>query len=246
MNKQDVIVTAFACGGKMKCRKEAEKFKEPPIILNVPGGSIEGFVKTAQTFRAKNSVLDNFFASRRELKKIQPRRVCIVSFSDGDAWTTSVLRANKDIKRIDTAIVMDGVHTHNLKAWIDFAKLAAVGENAPKLWLAHTQLTKKTNAKIVEKVNNTNNQQIIIPDYIKNAQIENSISVYSKTERPKHKLYHIDPLCSFESFGNVARFEYDGNKEQDQIYNAQYTQPRFWQWLREIWADPTTGVFWSN
>ena len=256
MEERDIIVAAFACGGKMKCRNEAEKFSEPPLVINVPGGSSAGFTKTAQTFRAQNSVLDNFFASRREMKKIKPRRVCIVSFSAGWAWTTGVLRAKKDIERIDTVIVMDGIHTPSLNAWFDFATLAAQGgNNSPKLWLVHTQIkppfvsAKTTNTKIIDTARERvgdDTPEIAIPDYIWDAQIENSpISIYSKIEKPRHKLYHTDPLETFEHVGNVARFEYTGGKAQDHIYNAQYTQPRFWQWLREVWANSTSGVFFN-
>jgi len=253
MAERDVIIAAFACGGKMNCKAESKKFKEIPIIINVPGGSSSGFKKTAQAFRAKNSILNQFLLSRKELKNVKIRRVCLLSFSAGWAWSTEVLRAKKDLERIDTVIVMDGIHTPNLKAWNAFAGLASIGGlNAPKLWMAHTQIkppfisAKTTNSKIMGTLYSENTTGMTIPEYIWKAELENTpISVYSKIESPKNKLYHKDPLLTFEHIGNAARFEYEGGRAQDHIFNAQYTQPRFWRWLREVWTDPEHGVHWE-
>lgn len=255
MEKKDVIIAAFACGGKMKCTKEAEKFADPPVIINVPGGSSSGFRATAQSYRKNNTVLENFLNAK--LKKATPRRICLVTFSAGWAWATDVLKAPKDVDRIDTIIVMDGIHTRNLNSWVNFANRAALGgDDAPKLWMAHTQIkppfvsTKITNTTIIDTVRATvgnDTPEMPIPEYIWSANIENPpISIYSKIERPRRKLYHIDPLYTFEHVGNVARFEYDGGRAQDHIYNAMYAQPRFWQWLRAIWKNPNQGVFWKK
>ena len=236
----------------MNCKKEAEKFAEPPVVLMVPGGSSSGFRKTALNFKSNNSILDSFFASK--LTKVKPRRVCLVSFSAGWAWSTEVLRAKKDIDRVDSTIVMDGIHTSNLNAWYSYAEKAAVGGlDSPKLWLAHTQIkpkyvsTKTTNTKIIDHARSTvsNSELLTIPAYVWDVTLESPISVYSKIERPKTKIYHTDPLGSFESIGNVARFEYEGNRAQDHIYNAHYVQPRFWNWLRDLWSNPKSGIFWE-
>lgn len=250
MEERDVIVSAFNCGGKMSCKKEAEKFKEPPLTLNVPGGSSSGFRATASQYRAKNSVLDNFFAKNN----VKPRRVCLISFSAGWAWTTEVLRAKLDVPRIDTIIVMDGIHTPSLAGWYSYAELAAKGgKDAPKLWMAHTQIkppfvsAKTTNTKIVDHVSTCGTNDVItIPSYIALAKLDSPVRVYSNIEKPKYKMFHKDPLTEMQAIGNVVRFEYEGGRAQDHIYNAQYTQPRFWQWLRETWKDKGTGVFWSK
>lgn len=241
MDKRDVIVAAFACGGKMKCKKEAEKFSEAPLVINVPGGSVSGFVETAKMFRSKNSILNNFFASHN----IKPRRVCLIGFSDGWSWITQILRAKKDVNRIDTIITLDSAHTPNLRAWNEFAKLAGKGGiKAPKLWMAHTQTKSPPNVKILKSIN-SNAREIIVPDYIKNAQIEKSpVSVYCKAEKPRYKLFHSDPLYSIEIIGNAVRFEYEGNTGQDHTYLAHYVQPRFWRWLKDIWNNPKNGVLW--
>jgi hypothetical protein len=253
MDERDVIVSAFNCGGKMSCTKEAEKFAEPPLTLNVPGGSSSGFRATASQYRANNSVLDGFFTKH----KVKPRRVCLISFSAGWAWTTEVLRAKLDIPRIDTIIVMDGIHTPSLAGWFSYAELAAKGGNkAPKLWMAHTQIkppfvsAKTTNTKIIDHARATvpegEKNLLTIPSEVWGVRLEKSITVYSKIENPKNKIYHEDPLASFEQIGNIARFEYEGNRAQDHIYNAQYAQPRYWEWLRRIWKDKDAGVRWEQ
>jgi len=253
--KRDVIVAAFACGGKMNCKKEADAFAEPPLVINVPGGSSSGFTQTAQSYRRKSSILENFLLAKMPAK-YEPRRICMITFSAGWAWSTQVLRTNKDPDRIDTVIVMDGIHTRSLKAWENFAIMAGRGgDDAPKLWMAHTQIkppfvsAKKTNTNIIDTARaavGDDTPELAIPNYIWDAELKNApISVYSKIERPTTKLYHKDPLDTFEHVGNVARFEYEGGRAQDHIYNAQYTQPRFWQWLRELWSDSTRGVFWD-
>lgn len=252
MERKDIIITAFSCGGKMKCKKEAETFKEPPIVLSVPGGSEEGFIQTARDFRAKNSILDSFLKSKLK-NNIQPRRICLVSFDIGWAWTTQILRSKRDIGRIDTIIVIDGIHTTSLKAWIDFArKTAKGGDQSPKLWLAHTQgklkrsvSAKTTNAKIFRQARPKSSGMTVatVPDYIFCvSKFQKPITVYSKDETPKRKIYHSDPLDCYEQHGNLVRCEYEGNTKQDHIYAAQYVQPRFWRWLRDMWYNINTGV----
>jgi len=253
MDERDVIVSAFNCGGKMSCKKEAEKFAEPPLTLSVPGGSSSGFRTTASQYRAKNSVLKNFFAKH----KVKPRRVCLISFSAGWAWTTEVLRAKLDVPRIDTIIVMDGIHTSALTGWYNYAELAAKGgKDAPKLWLAHTQIkppfvsAKTTNTKIIDHaravVPEGEDNLLAIPGEVWGVRLDEPIRVYSKIESPKYKTYPEDPLEAFEQIGNVARFEYEGGRAQDHIYNAQYAQPRYWEWLRRIWKNKNAGVRWEQ
>jgi hypothetical protein len=83
---------------------------------------------------------------------------------------------------------------------------------------------------------------ITIPTYVWDVDLEKPISIYSKIERPKTKIYHDDPLHTYEAVGNVVRVEYEGGKAQDHIYNAQYAQPRYWEWVRNLWKDPNYGV----
>lgn len=247
MDSKDVIISAFACGGKMNCAQEAAKFKDPPVVLTVPGGSSSGFVATANQHRRQNSILNSF------LKSVKPRRVCLLSFSAGWAWSTEVLKATLDLPRIDTVMVMDGIHTPNLAPWFEFAKRAGKGgSNNPKLWMAHTQIkppfvsSKITNQKITDfaKQNSPEGLDNLItaPEYITFAQLQEPISIFSNIENPKTKVFQKDTLVEFEQVGNVVRFEYEGSRAQDHIYNAQYVQPRFWEWLRNIWDDVDEGI----
>lgn len=246
---QDVIVSSFACGGKMKCSKEIEAFSEPPALISVSGGSIDGFVETAQSYNKNDSILDGFLSAK--LKGIVPRRICLVSFSDGWSWISSVLKCKKDIDRIDTIIVVDGIYTFN-KCWVDFANKAAKG-NSPKLWLAHCSrkvdncVTPKTTNNRIYNAANTNGKGAKIPTYILNVELEKiPTTIYSKDEIPRHKLYHEDTLIQAKSKGNLVLLSYDGDKIQDQIYLQQYVQPRLWRWLREIWTDPDVGVCFTD
>lgn len=246
---KDIIITAFACGGKMKCQEEAAKFADPPLVINVPGGSQTGFRNTAQKYRKNNTILDNFL--KNYAKDVTPRRICLVSFSAGWSWSTEVLRAPADPARIDTVLVMDGIHTRSLDCWFNYAELCL--KTDAKLFLAHTQIkppfisSTATNTNIINHAREigTNKDPITIPEYIWDVTLESPISVYSNIENPKTKTYSKDPLDSFEAVGNVARFEYEGGKAQDHIYNAHYTQPRFWNWIRNLWANPDYGVKYS-
>ncbi len=263
--ERDIIVTALSCGGKMNCKKEAALFREPPIIVSVPGAasgttldSVDGFIRTAKIYRAHNSVLDGFFAARNELSAVRPRRVCLVGFSAAWSWITAVLKASGDRGRIDAVLMLDGPNTSGLKAWTDYAELAAKGGRAaPKLWLAHPNKpsattfisSQNTSTRIIRTARHTDNAAfglehgLKIPDFIVNtADIAFPISVFSKAETPTKKIYHKDPIVACESVGNVVRLAFEGDTIQDSIYIAQYVQPRFWQWLRQLWEDPSAGV----
>ena len=233
----------------MSCKTESEKFKDPPYLITVPGGSSSGFRKTGMKYKKNNSILDNFLKAKA--KNIKPRRICMITFSAGWAWSTEVLRTKLDPARIDTVVVMDGIHTRSLDGWYRFAELALRGgPNGPRLFMAHTQIkppfvsSKTTNTKIIDSARSKANKNylITIPTYIWDADLEKPVSIYSKIENPKTKIYHDDPIDTFEAVGSIARVEYKGGKAQDHIYNAQYTQPRFWHWLRDLWADPNSGV----
>lgn len=249
MESRDIIISANACGGKMKCKAEAEKFDSPPVVLTVPGGSADGFRKTAQAHRRKHSVLDNFLSvmlGRKGLaKKVKPRRVCLISLGDGWTWISQVLQAKRDADRIDTVLVMNGASAS--KAWLDFAVRAEPDPNAPKLWLVHNQIKKVEPAnKRIMSVIKARNIRAVAPVSLNVTSYELfPIRVYSKTETPKTKFYHHDPLMEVDRAGNAARYEYGGHTVHDELYIAHYVQPRFWHWLRELWKAPDYGVFYT-
>lgn len=211
-------------------------------MINVPGGSVDGFVKTAAKYKEKSSILNNLFAQSLP-KNIKPKRVALISFSHGWSWSTQVLRCKKDISRIDSVIVMDGINTPSLKAWNDYAKLASEGgNNSPKLWMAHTQVkpekgpsTKNTNAKIIKSCQVDSNTNIKVPNHIAKLKLDKPIKVYCNAVKPHHKIYMKDSLINTDIVGNVVRCEYEGSMPQDLTYNSQYVQPRFWEWLRQVW-----------
>jgi hypothetical protein len=234
----------------MKCTVEANKFSQPPVVLTVPGGSSEGFRRTAQGYRLNHSVLDRFLSvhlGRKGLfNKIRPRRICLVSFGDGWPWVAEILRSKKDVPRIDTVLMINGITTRSLKAWTDFAAKAESRANAPRLWLVHNRLNGVTPAhkRIIKAA--SSGVQVVVPNYISNSGDDFfPIKVYSKNERPKTKLFHHDPLVEVDRAGNVARFEYAGNTEHDELYLVHHVQPRFWRWLRDLWKDPYSGVFYT-
>lgn len=254
MESRDIIISVNACGGKMKCQVEAQKFNCPPIVLTVPGGSADGFRKTAQAHRKNHTVLDSFLAvmlGRKGLsKKVKPRRICLVSWGEGWTWISEVLQAKKDVPRIDTVLVMNGASSS--KAWLEFAARCEGRMNSSKLWLVHNQIKKVEPAnKRIFKAVTDRNVRINIPSYIGSGGAAGCVSegfpirVYSKTETPKTKFFHHDPLMEVERAGNVARFEYGGNSAHDELYLAHHVQPRFWHWLRDLWKDPYSGVFYA-
>lgn len=246
MIEKDVIISAFSCGGKMKCTKQAETFKEPPALINVPGGSLEGFKQTSKQYLKNGSILDSLLASK--MNKIRPRRICLISFSDGWSWISNILKLEKDINRIDTIIILNGIYSNSLNHWKNFAIKAS--NKKTNLWLIHNKCKlekgtapKTTNNKLFNLIKRSK-QNIIIPDSILNASLEKiPTSIYSKEESPKHKLYQADTLEKTQVAGNLVNLGYSGDRKQDQIYLQQYVQPRLWYWLRDIWADPTVGTF---
>ena len=250
MESRDIIISANACGGKMKCTIEAEKFSQPPIVLTVPGGGTsEGFRRLAQGYRMNHSVLDRFLSvqlGRKGLfKKVKPRRIFLVSYGDGWPWVAEVLRSKKDVLRIDTVLVMNGITTRSLKAWTEFAVRAEPRNNAPKLWLVHNQLkgVSPAHKRIINAAKDAG--LAVAPSYFDEPSEIFPIKVYSKNERPKIKLFHSDPLAEMERAGNVARFEYAGKTAHDELYVVHHVQPRFWHWLRHLWKDTYSGVFYA-
>jgi hypothetical protein len=247
MVKRDVIISALACGGKMSCRKQAAEFEDPPIVININsstgistgGGTIDGFKKAAAEYKkhGNGSILQGVLNTQ---KNLQPNRVALVSYLDGWSFINEVIKSD-DFTHIDTIIVLEGLNTRSsslLQQWEDFA-------DKKKLVLVYSQITHKTVSsksacsKIVTPF--INEKELELPEYIKAPMWDKSISIYSKTEMFKTKIYHTDTLVNSWYSKSIMALEYSGKQSHDQTYIQQYVQPRIWQWLREQWKDPTTG-----
>lgn len=257
MVEKDVIICSYNCGGDMNCNEEAAKFADPPHLIYATGGSSEGFKTFAYQNLSNGSVLDNLLAKNLP-SGIAPRRVMLASFSAGWGFSTIVMNQQKDRDRIDTALVMDGIHTSALDGWKSFAKLAGKGGiNVPKLFMVHTEIdprtfisTTKSNTQIIEHAkimypDPAGESVITVPDYVMFAKLDEPKKIYSQINK-KWKTYEEDPLDNVEVVGNVARFGYKGTWPQDHIYNAWYAQKHFWHWIRDLWSDPGHGVFYRE
>ena len=250
MVNRDVIVSALACGGKMSCHKQAAEFENPPVVININsstgvstgGGTVQGFRQAAAQYKdhGNGSILQGVFNTQ---KNLQPNRVALVSYLDGWSFVNEVVKSD-DFERIDTIIVLEGLNTRSaplLQQWEDFAdkhRLVMVYSQVPH----KTASSKSACSKIVGSF--INESRLELPEYIKSPAWDKSISIYSKTETPKTKIYHADTLVNSWYSKSVMALEYSGKQSQDQTYIQQYVQPRIWQWLREQWKDPTTGRVW--
>jgi hypothetical protein len=247
MVERDVIISALACGGKMSCRKQAAEFAEPPVVINInsstgvptEGATVQGFKQVAKTLKTNKSVLEVLLAT--QAKNIQPRRVCLVSHLEGWGFIHEVLKTD-DYKRIDTIICLEGPNARSVDNWKRYYQ-----KTKGRLWLAHTKKASCENSviEICRFLPTTNNcrKTIKVPDYISKPIFDKSISIYSKGETPKTKIYHQDTLCFTETTLRVVNLGYEGQSTQDQMYIQQYVQPRLWRWLREIWANDEGVIF---
>lgn len=233
MIHRDVIISALACGGKMSCRKQAAEFQNPPSVINInsaigvptDGGSVQGFKKAASALRKSGgTVLKGLFNTQ----KVDPKRVALISYLDGWSFIHEVLKDDND-GIIDTIIVLEGLNTTSVDRWIEFSKYGS-------LWMAQTQAPHKTASSQSSAKKITLDYKVIeIPDFVVKPVLDKSISIYSKSENPKTKIYHKDPLVEVRSSNNAVSFQYTGKQAQDQTYIQQYVQPRLWKWLAQMW-----------
>jgi hypothetical protein len=229
MNDKDVIISILSCGGKISCKREALKFKNPPIVVNVTGGGLDGFKKTASHFYSNGSIISNL------LSDIPYKRICMISYLDGWEFISEVLKTS-DIDKISAIIIIEGLNTKKLDHWKNFACRSANG--GPIFWMAHSQKRHKTcPSKLSNKLllSETPGELINIDKSISDVTLNKPVSIYSKIEVPRTKIYQKDSLVNFERKGNLMRLEYGGNKTQDQSYIVQYVQPRLWSLLDKEW-----------
>ncbi len=228
----------------MSCRKQAGEFSEPPAVININsstgistgGGTVRGFRKAASEYRKSGdcSILKGVLKTQ---KNLQPRRVALISYLDGWGFIHEILKS-EDWKQIDTVIVLEGLNTRSTNIWVRYA-------NKGRLWMAYSQTPHKTaschasSRGIVQHF--INEREESLPSYFSD-KLDKSVSIYSKNETPKTKIYHEDPLKISWVSRSVAALQYAGKQAQDRTYIQQYVQPRLWRWLSDIWKDPTNGI----
>lgn len=259
MGQRDVIISALACGGKMSCNKQAAEFNDPPAIISINsgigvptgGGTVEGFKQTASALRSKTNGRTSVLQTLFDKQKIQPRRVALVSFLDGWSFIHEVLKTD-DIERIDTIIVLDGLNSRSLQPWFKYLNDRCM--NGPsKLWIACSHSPHKTAKSLasgsrLQKAANSS-ECSDLPESILKPDLGDGISIYSKDENPKTKIFHEDTLDDFFNTnslqgGGFSFLSYLGKSKQDQTYVQQYVQPRLWKRLTEQWKDPNLGHRW--
>jgi|SRR5690606_14640682 len=242
--EKDVIISVLACGGKMSCRKQAVEFENPPSIININSstgasvgtGTAKGFRDLARDLKSNGSILAPLFRSQN----IKPRRVCLISYLYGWSFIHEILKT-EDYKHIDTIIVLEGLNTRSLNPWIRYA-------NNGRLWMAQTEMPHKiASSKSTAKAITCNfiNERIVDFPSVTDVALEKPISIYSKLENPKTKIFQEDPLIKTQSLvtRSVSCLQYKGKQVQDQTYIQQYVQPRLWKALKEQWKDPSGIVF---
>ena len=266
--KRDVIISALACGGKMSCRKQAAEFDDPPLVININSSigvpthnaTVQGFRKTASALRVPvgghrsswgSSVLRTLFLNQ----KIEPRRVALVSYLEGWSFIHEILKTD-DAARIDTIIVLDGINTKSLKPWFQYLDGYCL-TGPSKLWLANSHVSHKTakslgagnHLSLYKETRTDESWHVPLPEYITNVDLGTGVSIYSKDENPKTKIFQQDTLRERVNIvspegGGFSFLGYEGKFKQDQTYVQQYVQPRLWRRLSEQWKDPTNGRVW--
>lgn len=243
--KENIIISVSACGGKMNCRKQAAEFSNPPVVININssngagistgGATIQGFKDAAKAYKeGQKNILDNILL-KSNIKN--PEKICLISYLDGWSFIHEILKTQAK-QKYDfsndniTIIILEGLNSRNLDCWKYYLK---TGGN---LWLAYTERTHKIISckaaaqNLLKNCRKTNNE---IPEYITSLDFDKSVSIYSKQEQPKTKIYHSDPFIKGVNKGNLCCLQYGGKQLQDQTYIQQYVQPRLWRWLKEKW-----------
>jgi hypothetical protein len=252
MVKKDVILNVFSCSTQAPCKLWAGQFfKDPPIIISVPGTGSASFRNKAIQWGKTG---DLFRAALNELapgsKDIEIGRRGLTTFSAGWNFTEELLKFPNELERLDAYLLLDGMHSTVFDNWIKFAKRAA--ESKAFLVLCHSSIippfisSTKSNTKIFMAASEglpTNNN---IPDYILHAQLpENGITISAAAAYDKNgklllpqitKKWQSDPLINSNRCGNMSILGYSGNDRPDHIYLAWHCSKRIWQWLGETWS----------
>jgi len=245
MDERDVIISVLGCGGKMSCAKEAKKFKNPPLVVNINssggistgGGTVQGFRKAAKEYKTNGSIIDGIL----EKHNVTPRRICLVSYLDGWSFIHEILKVEPE--RVCEVICLEGLNTKSTSVWSDYA--FEVGHD---IIFAYTERTHKTASSRSAAMSvmkdlvagdtgyfDKQNKRKILEHSPDSDDLKKSISIYSKNETPKTKIYHKDPILKSYRVQGVQSFLFSGKKLQDQTYIQQYVQPKLWEVLKRKW-----------
>lgn len=243
----DVCLTAFACSGAAPCTSWAKQFVNPPRVVWVPGANSSQFETTGRLW---SQDLLGFCSNRASIPKETINRIAVITFSAGWGFLYRLLYSPSAMLKVDTVILLDGMHTSHLDNAKYFANRCCEQgspDGDPMMIMAHSQITpayvssKDTNSAIFAHAlsRHPGPSNNIAPDYITNAQLDKPIRLGN--QYGKHTFDH-DPLVVQENVGNLWRLEYEGSDAAIHIYIATQLQPRLWRWLAERWADETVGV----
>lgn len=232
---KNVILTAFACGKSAPCERWAsEMFDEPAAVGWVPGANSSQFEASGRDAAAD---VESWAAAKARCPADEVGRIAVVTFSAGWGFAYRLLLNSAASERVDSLIVLDGIHTHDLSGFKRFAAKAATGSKM--MVLAHSQIvppyvpTKVTNREIMAAATQANPGSCeLAPDYVTSALLPGPIACGNQYGR---ETYQSDPLVEQDNSGGAWRLEYRGGNAAIHIYIANHVQPRIWRMLADRW-----------
>lgn len=236
---KDLIFAAYSCSALAPCRKWASAFFDNyPTVLEIPGnGSV--------VFSQAGTIIGNDLQGWLERRgHDDPDRIAVVTFSAGWGFVHSLL-ATQARERIDTILLLDGLHTkERLEPWFEFGSRAARGgPQQPLLAMFHSQIVppyvsakaacQKVYSGAIARLETYSALSETPPD---------PLPTKVQFDRPRRivtsygsRIWTDEPLATWQGVGNLYRFEYAGNDAATHVYIAQHVQPLAWQMLADRW-----------
>lgn len=254
----DIVLCVFSTSQLSPAETWAkEYFKEPPIVINVPGdggasfrANIIRWAKTGDLFRA--ALKDAIAKGLKIDPNIEIRNRMFVSFSVGWSAMDELVKFPKELERLNSYLLLDGCHTPNLDLWKKLA-LRAASYNGLFMAMANSSIKPPFVASSVTNLSmfnyckdelkyctNVPLYNYEIPDLVTTKKLEKPVLVQlgaagspgTKTYIPSiKKTWTEDPLISAESIGNLINLHYAGTDRPDHVYIARETQKRLWKMM---------------
>lgn len=247
MSVRDVILTAYASSERAPCVSWAKSlFREEPLVIVIPGPP-GAFLRTGKYWAATGD------AFRAALKALAPqhshvtiRRRGIVTFLSGWNWADQILSSAYELSVLDACVILEGIHTKNLRPWISLAVKAA----NKKAWMlmAHGNTVSKDSNNLIYKVAVEQCQSYVhqaLPNYLArpNLPLEGIyVSVHAIRDTDgrmimpaQTKHWTRDGLIAENNRGNLYVLTYEGHDRPDHTYLVEHVQPRIWRFLAEHW-----------